>query len=429
MHSTIYSETVQYLYDRLPVFHQVGGSAYKPGLDNTIQLMNALGNPQKRFRSIHVAGTNGKGSVSHFLASVLQSAGYKVGLYTSPHLVEFGERIRINGEMIEQQYVIDFVNDNRDLFSKIEPSFFEATMAMAFNYFADNKVDVAVIEVGLGGRLDSTNIIQPELSVITNISFDHVGFLGDTLEKIAFEKAGIIKQNTPVVIGETLPETLDVFKRKAADENAPIFFAEQSENVTFKGYDHHKMIVQTSEYKNLKSGLSGFYQLKNIGTVLTAIEQLKKLNFKISPENVRTGFENVTEITGLRGRWEVLGSDPMIVADTGHNVAGIEYIVNQLKFQTYKTLHIVIGMVNDKDISSVLNILPKNAVYYFTQANIPRALPAIQLQKKAESFNLNGTSYESVKQAVEIAIKNADKDDFIFIGGSNFIVGEALAAF
>ena len=424
-----YKEAIQYLYNRLPVFHHVGGAAYKPGLDNTINLMNALGNPHRRFRTIHIAGTNGKGSVSHMLAAVLQSVGYKVGLYTSPHLVDFGERIRINGDMIEQQYVEDFVENNKNLFEEIQPSFFEVSMAMAFNYFADCEVDIAVIEVGLGGRLDSTNIIQPELSVITNISFDHIGFLGDTLEKIAFEKAGIIKTNTPVVIGEVIPETKSVFEIKAKQENAPILYAENQLSVIFKEYHNQKMIVESSDNKRYTVDLFGLYQLKNIATTLTAIEQLNKLNFKVSDEHVAVGLENTCELTGLEGRWQKLQQNPLVIVDTGHNVAGIQYVVEQLKLQNYKTLRIIIGMVNDKDISAVLALLPKEAVYYFTQASIERALPAELLQIQAKSTGLSGNAYLSVEEAIKSAITDSETDDMLFIGGSNFIVGEALIYF
>ena len=424
-----YEEAIQYLYNRLPVFHHVGGAAYKPGLDNTINLMNALGNPHRRFRTIHIAGTNGKGSVSHILAAVLQSVGYKVGLYTSPHLVDFGERIRINGDMIEQQYVVDFVENNKNLFEEIQPSFFEVSMAMAFNYFADCEVYIAVIEVGLGGRLDSTNIIQPELSVITNISFDHVGFLGDTLEKIAFEKAGIIKANTPVVIGEVTPETKSVFEIKAKQENAPILYAENQLSVIFKEYYNQKMIVESSDNKRYTVDLFGLYQLKNIATTLTAIEQLNKLNFKVSDEHVAVGLENTCELTGLEGRWQKLQQNPLVIADTGHNVAGIQYVVEQLKLQNYKTLRIIIGMVNDKDISAVLALLPKEAIYYFTQASIERALPAELLQIQAKSTGLSGNAYLSVEEAIKSAITDSETDDMLFIGGSNFIVGEALIYF
>ena len=424
---SLYDQTIQYLYDRLPVFHHIGSAAYKPGLNNSILLMSALKNPQKDYPTIHIAGTNGKGSVSHLLAAVLQQSGYKVGLYTSPHLVDFRERIRVNGKMIDQQYVIDFVADHKNLFQEIEPSFFEATMAMAFDYFSDRKVDIAIIEVGLGGRLDSTNIIRPEISVITNISFDHMGFLGDTLEKIAFEKAGIIKQNIPVVIGETVPETREVFESKVIEEDAPIYYAEEFIQVTFKKYENDCMIVETSDNKTYRVGLCGNYQLKNIATTLTAINQLKELDYKISTDSVMKGFEKVTEITGLKGRWQVLQHSPVVIADTGHNIGGFRYIVEQLKSQTYKTLRIVIGMVNDKDISAVLAILPKNALYYFTQAGIERALPANEFMMKGKSYSLHGMAYPTVIQAVAAAIDESDPEDFVFIGGSNFVVGEALA--
>jgi len=427
--SSLYDQTIQYLYDRLPVFHHIGSAAYKPGLENSIRLMGALNNPQNNYRTIHIAGTNGKGSVSHLLAAVLQESGYKVGLYTSPHLVDFRERIRVSGEMIAQQYVIDFVKKHKKLFDGIEPSFFEATMAMAFNYFSDCKVDIAVIEVGLGGKLDSTNIITPELSVITNISFDHMAFLGDTLEQIAHEKAGIIKLNIPVVIGEALPETIPVFEMKVIKEDAPIFYAEEFIKVTFKRYENNSMIVETSDNKTYQVGLCGNYQLKNIATTLTAIDQLNELDYKISNSSIKRGFEKVIEITGFRGRWQVLQQAPAVVADTGHNAGGFRYIVEQLKAQDYKTLRIVIGMVNDKDISAVLALLPADALYYFTQASIVRALPAEELQKQAKSLGLTGEAYPSVKEAIRAALEEADQADFIFIGGSNFVVGEALPNF
>ncbi len=429
MNNIKYNETIQYLYNCLPVFHHVGGSAYKPGLDNTIKLMNALGNPHTRFRSIHIAGTNGKGSVSHLLAAVLQSAGYKVGLYTSPHLVDFGERIRINGEMIEQQYVVDFVEQKKILFEEIRPSFFEVSMAMAFNYFADYKIDIAIVEVGLGGRLDSTNILLPELSVITNISYDHLAFLGDTLEKIAFEKAGIIKKNTPVVIGEAITETKNVFEMKAKFENAPIQFTEDLLSVVFKEYMNQKMIVETFDNKRYTVGLCGLYQLKNIATTLTAIENLKLLDFKIFENDVQLGLKNVCELTGLEGRWQKLQENPRVIADTGHNESGIRYVVEQLRLQKYKTLRIVIGMVNDKDISAVLALLPIEAIYYFTQASIERALSPDLLRNQAESVGLSGKAYLSVEQAIKSAIADAETDDLVFVGGSNFIVGEALIYF
>ena len=423
----IYKDTIQYLYNRLPVFHHIGGNAYKPGLNNTIRLMNELNNPQISYRTIHIAGTNGKGSVSHMLAAVLQKAGYKVGLYTSPHLVDFRERIRVNGDLIEQKYIVEFVEKHKTLFDEIEPSFFEATMAMAFNYFADCKVDVAIIEVGLGGRLDSTNIIQPVLSVITNISFDHIGFLGDTLEKIAFEKAGIIKKNTPVIIGETLQETKEVFISKSKVENASIIFAEESYSVKYVAFKNNKMQVKTNDNKTFVVGLNGIYQLKNIATTLTAIEQLNMLNFDISETALRAGLENVCEITGLQGRWQVIRENPTVIVDTGHNFAGIQFVVHQLKVQKYKTLRIIFGMVNDKDSSAVLGLLPKEAEYYFTQARIERALHSEILKKDAESAGLRGKAYKTVGQALESALIQSNPEDLIFIGGSNFVVGEALA--
>ena len=426
-----YQEALQYLYDRLPVFHHVGGNAYKPGLQNTIRLLDALQHPQKNFLTIHVAGTNGKGSVSHFLAAVLQSAGYKTGLYTSPHLVDFGERIRVNGKMIDRDYVIRFTEENVALFDDIQPSFFEATMAMAFQYFSDSKVDIAVIETGLGGRLDSTNIIEPLVSVITNISFDHVGFLGDTLEKIAYEKAGIIKRETPAVIGEWTPETLAVFQNKAAEVNATLFFPDKI--VSFDQYTDGKMLVNLSDGTKLISGLCGDYQLKNIATTLKTVEvlnaELPQGCEKIENPELLDGLKYVCELTGLEGRWQQLATKPLVIADTGHNVAGITYVVEQIKRQQFHRLHIVIGMVNDKDISSVLNLLPKEAIYYFTNAAIPRALPAEDLQKLAADFHLTGFAFDSVETALINALQNATPDDFIFIGGSNFVVGEAISYF
>ena len=424
-----YQETLQYLYDRLPVFHLVGSTAYKPGLENTQRLMDHIDNPHQKFRSIHIGGTNGKGSVSHYMAAILQEAGYKVGLYTSPHLVNFGERIRINGQMIEEQYVIDFVEKNLEAIGSIQPSFFELTLSMAFSYFADMQVDIAVIEVGLGGRLDSTNIITPELSIITNIGFDHVDFLGNTLPLIAGEKAGIIKPGIPVVIGETLPETKPVFIQKSAEMQADIFFAEDENTPEFVRYEQDKMIF-TYHQQAYNSGLNGVYQLKNLATVLTASRVLnEKTIYSISSEAIKAGIEHVCGITGLRGRWEMLQSKPLIIADTGHNVQGFQAILNQLKYQEYKTLRIIIGMVRDKDISGVLELLPQDAVYYFTHVQVKRALSAQELKNKASAFNLSGRSFDSIKNAVDEAIADADNDDLILITGSNFVVGEALTLF
>ena len=424
-----YKEAIEYLYNRLPVFHHIGAAAYKPGLENSVRMMNELGNPQEDYKTIHIAGTNGKGSVSHFLSAVLQSAGYNVGLYTSPHLVDFGERIRVNGEKIDEQYAADFVEKNEKMFDEIQPSFFEASMAMAFQYFADCKVDVAVIEVGLGGKLDSTNIIHPVLSVITNISFDHTQFLGNTLAQIAGEKAGIIKPNTPVVIGEYLAETKTVFSDKAQMEHAPVIFSEDIQTVKFEKYEDDKMIVNATGYQNLIVGLCGEYQLKNIATLLSAVQELQKLGFAIYENDVREGIEHVIRLTNLQGRWQIMQHHPLVIMDTGHNKGGIEYVVQQLNNQQYEKLRIVIGMVNDKDISGILSLLPQKAEYYFTQAQIERALSAEKLKKQAESSGLKGEAYPTVELAVKAALEQAGKNDLVFIGGSNFIVGEALPLF
>ena len=406
-----YQETLTYLYEQVPMFQRVGGSAYKEGLDNTKALDAHFGHPHHSFRTIHVAGTNGKGSVSHTLAAVLQSAGYKTGLYTSPHLVDFRERIRINGTPISKDYVVSFVEHERSFFEPLCPSFFELTTAMAFKYFADEQVDVAVIEVGLGGRLDCTNIIMPDLSIITNISFDHVQFLGDSLGKIASEKAGIIKHNIPVVIGETTPETKPVFMAKATEVGAPIYFAEENNREDYPGVEYE---------------LKGIYQEKNKRTLFTVLPLLNEAGYHIDEENVREGFAHVVELTGLMGRWQKLHDHPTLVCDTGHNVGGITYVVEQLRQQSCNQLRIVIGMVNDKDISGVLALLPKEAIYYFTQASVNRALPAKQLLHLATEAGLKGKAYASVKNAVKAAMKESLPEDFIFVGGSNFIVADLL---
>lgn len=406
-----YQETLKYLYEQVPMFQRVGGAAYKEGLDNTLTLDAHFGHPHHSFRTIHVAGTNGKGSVSHTLAAVLQSAGYKTGLYTSPHLVDFRERIRINGTPISKDYVVSFVEHERSFFEPLCPSFFELTTAMAFKYFADEQVDVAVIEVGLGGRLDCTNIIMPDLSIITNISFDHVQFLGDSLGKIASEKAGIIKHKIPVVIGETTPETKPVFMAKATEVGAPIYFAEENNREDYPGVEYE---------------LKGIYQEKNKRTLFTALPLLKEAGYHFDEENVREGFAHVVELTGLMGRWQKLHDHPTLVCDTGHNVGGITYVVEQLRQQSCNQLRIVIGMVNDKDISGVLALLPKEAIYYFTQASVNRALPAKQLLHLATEAGLKGKAYASVKNAVKAAMKESLPEDFIFVGGSNFIVADLL---
>jgi len=423
-----YQETLTYLYNSAPLFQHVGKAAYKEGLENTLALDEYFGHPHRKFRTIHVAGTNGKGSCSHTLAAILQSAGYHVGLYTSPHLVDFRERIRINGVPVSQEFVVDFVDKHRSFFEPLHPSFFELATAMAFHYFATQQVDVAVIEVGLGGRLDCTNIIHPDLCLITNISFDHVQFLGNTLAKIAGEKAGIIKPSVPVVIGETTPETKPVFQQKAAQVNAPIFFAEEEHPLLSALHDESgNYVYQTTRYHDLKGELGGICQEKNTNTLLTALPLLEQQGYHITETDIRNGFAHVCELTGLMGRWQKLSSHPTIVCDTGHNVGGIQYIVKQLSFQKYKQLHIVMGMVNDKDISGVLAMLPKDAIYYFTQASVQRALPAEKVKELASSYGLSGDAYPDVKTAVEAAQKRADADDFIFVGGSSFIVADLLS--
>ncbi len=406
-----YNETLQYLYASQPAFHQVGATAYKPGLANTYRLMEHLGNPHTQFRSVHIAGTNGKGSTSHLIAAVLQSAGYKVGLYTSPHLVDFRERIRINGQMIPEAEVVRFVADNQTFLEEIRPSFFETTMALAFAYFAAEKVNIAVIEVGLGGRLDSTNIITPELSVITNIGMDHTEFLGNTLAQIAAEKAGIIKPHIPVVIGETHPETTPIFLQIAQDNQAEITFA------------------SNIQCPAIQCQLQGIYQERNKQTAYSALQILNKRGWHIPEEAIRNGYANVCTLTGLRGRWEILSHSPLTICDTGHNSHGIRYVVeqlNQLMHNRLGSCHIVFGMVNDKDVNIVLSILPKQATYYFTQAQTYRAIPAAELQQLATQHGLQGSAYLTSKEALQAAQNDVHPNDIIFIGGSNYIVGELL---
>lgn len=407
-----YQETIEYLFNSVPMFQQVGGAAYKEGLDNTLALDAHLGHPQRGYRTIHVAGTNGKGSCSHTLAAVLQEAGYRVGLYTSPHLVDFRERIRVNGVKVPREYVVRFVEEHRGFFEPLHPSFFELTTAMALRYFADERVDVAVVEVGLGGRLDCTNIIRPDLCVITNISFDHVQFLGDTLEKIAREKAGIIKRGVPVVIGETTPETRPVFEAKAVEVGAPIWFAEECD---------------CGEWGDVEFELKGLYQEKNKRTLLTALPLLKEVGYRIDERAVRSGFAHVTSLTGLMGRWQKLQDSPTLVCDTGHNVGGISYIVEQLRRERYDRLHVVMGMVNDKDVRGVLGLMPKDAVYYFTQASVKRAMPAARLQELGAEAGLRGECYADVPSAVRAAQKESLPEDFVFVGGSSFVVADLLA--
>ena len=426
-----YSETLDYLYSRLPMFSRIGQVAFKKDLHNTIKLCESLGQPQNKFKSIHIGGTNGKGSTSHMLAAVLQEAGYKTGLYTSPHLIDFRERIRINGEMINKSYVVEFTEEIKPLIEEINPSFFEVTVAMAFSYFAQNSVDIAIIEVGLGGRLDSTNVITPELSIITNISLDHTNLLGNTVAEIAMEKAGIIKAQVPVIIGEYDDETAPIFKSKAITLNSNIEFADQQLKVLDPTYENDKLLISvknenTIVYKNLELDLTGSYQLKNVLGVLEAVKNLKSLGYTITNEHIYSGLKKVKELTGLKGRWYTLGTQPLIICDTGHNEAGIQEVVKNLARLNYKQLHIVLGMVKDKDITKVLELLPKNATYYFCSPNLERALPVEELESKATLQGLKGTSFTTVAKAFQEAKSNASSDDLIFIGGSTFVVAEVL---
>lgn len=425
-----YEETLDYLYTRLPMYQRTGASAYKEGLENSLALDAYLDYPHRKYKTIHVGGTNGKGSTSHLLAAVLHQSGYKVGLYTSPHLVDFRERIRVNGAMIEKDFIVEFVEKHRAFSETISPSFFELTMMMAFDYFAQQHVDVAIIEVGLGGRLDSTNIITPDVSVITNISFDHVQFLGDSLPKIAAEKAGIMKAGIPVVIGEAVLETEAVFRSSAQEVSAPIYFAEQdmpvlkAEPVLSGGWQY-----STRTFGELWGELGGLCQDKNAATVLLALEILKDKGYRIPQEAVVGGFANVTTLTGLQGRWQKLDDHPKIICDTAHNEGGMQYIVQQLANEHCETLHFVIGMVNDKDVNKVLSMLPKNARYYFTKASIQRALDENELKQKASAYQLAGEAYSTVGDAVMAAKANATNADLIYIGGSTFVVADALPLF
>jgi dihydrofolate synthase/folylpolyglutamate synthase len=425
-----YQQTIDYLYTQLPVFTRVGASAYKADLSNTVELCKRLGDPQHNFKTVHIAGTNGKGSTSHMLAAVLQLAGYKTGLYTSPHLKDFRERIRVSGEMISEQSVIDFVVDHTKDFEEIQPSFFEMTVGLAFDIFAKEQIDIAVIETGLGGRLDSTNIITPLLSIITNIGWDHMNILGDTLQLIAAEKAGIIKPNIPVIIGEKQEETADIFIRKAEKENAPISFASDDWQIMATDIDelldvqatHHSSLAT----QNLQLDLTGSYQLKNLATVLSAITELRKQGFIITDNHIKLALRQIKTLTGLHGRWETLSNDPLTICDTGHNPEGIQEVLKNIARIKYKQLHFVIGMVNDKDGSKVLAMLPKDAIYYFCRPDIPRGLEAESLKQKAESFQLVGEAYPSVKDALASAQKNAKEGDLVFVGGSTFVVAEVI---
>lgn len=421
-----YKEATEYLFNSVPMFQNVGGAAYKEGLYNTKVLDAHFGHPHRHYKTIHVGGTNGKGSCSHTLAAILQAAGYKTGLYTSPHLTDFRERIRVNGQMIPESEVVSFVENERAFFEPLHPSFFELTTALTFKYFAEAKVDVAVIEVGMGGRLDCTNIIEPDLSVITNISFDHTQFLGHTLAAIAGEKAGIIKTNTPVVVGETTDETRDVFLHKAMEMNSSIRFAEEEHEICSSRMENGFRIYKTLHWNEIKGELGGLCQEKNTATILAAVDELQKAGYAIRPENVCMGFENVCELTGLRGRWQQTGTSPLVVCDTGHNTGGIAYIAAQLLNLNARQLHVIIGMVNDKDIRGVLRLLPQSATYYFTKASVKRALDEHKLQELAREEGLEGSAWENVACAWKAARQNAKAEDAIFIGGSTFIVADFL---
>lgn len=423
-----YQEALDFLYVQLPVFQRVGAEAYKPGLETSRTLAKAFGDPHRAFKSIHVGGTNGKGSTSHTLAAILNRAGYNVGLYTSPHLVDFRERIRVNGEMISREEVVDFVERYLEMTLDVSPSFFELTMMMAFEHFKLRNVDVAVIEVGLGGRLDSTNIITPELAVITNISFDHQQFLGDTLEKIASEKAGIIKPDIPVVIGESAGSVRRVFAEKASAEGAPIFYADDNPGYSAVVSSDAGFRYIGTVYGTITGELSGECQKKNTATILNALDRLHELGWHITPEAVREGFAEVCSLTGLMGRWMKTGESPLVVCDTGHNSGGWEYLSKQLA-ECPGTKHIVIGFVNDKAIDVILGMMPKkNARYYFTRASVARALPAGELATEAGKAGLSGGVYDCVEDAVEAATGAAAKTDTVFIGGSTFVVADYLAS-
>lgn len=422
-----YQETIEYLFNSTPVFEKVGAKAYKPGLQTTETLDKHFGHPHRQFKSIHVAGTNGKGSCSHTLAAILQSEGYKVGLFTSPHLVDFRERIRINGECISEQYIIDFVEKERRFFEPLHPSFFELTTALAFKYFAEQKVDIAIIEVGLGGRLDCTNIITPILSIITNISKDHTQFLGNTLADIAGEKAGIIKPGVPVIIGEDLPETRPVFQQKAQKENSPIIFAQDENQQEVQKAEHinGKMEYTTRTWGKLTGELCGDYQAKNMNTILNAVKYLTLVKNKGT--SIKYGISHVTELTGLMGRWQKIQDKPLVICDTGHNVGGWQYLAPQIKAQACRQLRIVFGMVDDKDVTTVMKMLPNDAIYYWTQATTKRAIKVEKIAELGTSLGLNGNVYPSVNKAFKAAQADAAEDDFIFVGGSSYIVADFLS--
>ncbi|MFW2476433.1 MAG: bifunctional folylpolyglutamate synthase/dihydrofolate synthase [Sediminibacterium sp.] len=435
-----YTETLDYLFTRLPMFSRLGAAAYKKDLTNTIRLCEALGNPQEKFKSIHIAGTNGKGSTSHMLAAIFQKGGYKTGLYTSPHLKDFRERIKIDGHMCSEEFVVRFTQQIQPLIETLEPSFFEITVAMAFAWFAEQQVDVAVIETGLGGRLDSTNIIQPEISIITNIGWDHMNMLGNSLPEIAGEKAGIIKKDIPVIIGEWLPETKPVFEARygtvnSGSANPPSFvFASDTYWISDWRYNHHLLEIEvaqpnTDNRTHYQLDLTGIYQLKNLITVLAATHELQKMGWNCNTAIIKSALKEVKKTTGLHGRWELIHEHPSVILDVGHNVDGIKAIQEQLEHCNYKHLHIIIGMVKDKDIDAVLALLPKHASYHFTQAQIPRALDAETLQENAAKFGLTGKTYPDVNTTLKAVLSSTNKDDLILICGSVFLVGEVNNGF
>lgn len=427
-----YQETIQYLFSQLPMFQRVGTKAFKKDLGNIVALCQHLNQPQKLFKSVHIAGTNGKGSTAHILAAILQTAGYKVGLYTSPHYRDFRERIKINGHYISEQAVVEFVANNKAYFETLKPSFFEMTVAMAFQYFAQEEVDIAIIETGLGGRLDSTNIIHPLLSIITNIGMDHEAMLGNTLALIAGEKAGIIKSNTPVLIGETHPETTPVFTQKAKQENAPITFVDQVVQATCIHQEHQKALYKVSSslyplnFEQLSLDLTGNYQQHNLKNALLATCFLAQQGFQISKDHIHKACANIQKISKILGRWQILSHAPLTICDAGHNEHGLKYVSQALQQLKVPQLHIVLGMVQDKDLNKVLPLLPKEATYYFCKANIPRGLNAQALQQAAQQHQLEGTTYASVKEAFEQAQQQAQAADCIFVGGSIFVVAEVL---
>jgi dihydrofolate synthase/folylpolyglutamate synthase len=427
-----YSQTLEFLFNQLPAYHRIGKAAYKNDLNNIIALDNYFKNPHLKYHTIHVAGTNGKGSVAHMIASVLQEAGYKTGLYTSPHLKDFRERIKINGEMIGENDVVMFVKKHKGIIESIKPSFFEMAVAMAFNYFGECNVNVAVIEVGLGGRLDSTNIINPVLSVITNIGHDHMDLLGNTLEKIAVEKAGIIKNKTPVLVSETQSETANVFIKKANECDSPILFADTIYSCDLKQNENfsseRRYIMTELSTKNQFEGrtlLGGDCQSKNLQAVFTTFSMLKN-NFEVSEEHIKEGIRKVVINTGLQGRWQILSTSPLTICDTGHNKEGLEIVLNQIQKIPKSVLHIILGFVNDKDLGSVLPLFPSDAYYYFTKASVPRALNEVSLKSQAAKYGLDGQSFSDVGTALDCARKNAKQSDMIFIGGSTFIVAEVV---